>query len=365
MQRGYNYSPFWMTIDWVPLGRADRVAAGVTLGVAFMVSLTALPPPLARTETALRFAAALSTMVVFAIERANPDLAIFILVILMLSLLRRSLIARVLGYCIVFLLGVIKYYPFILLGLLAQERFRVGIPIVLASVVGLVLFWDIYAAQILEGLPNIAHGSPFGDMFGAKNFPIGMALIVQHITGSWRVAAGAAVVTIILLVAVICWEMVVFLPQINIAAALHRLDKSRRLALLTGALLLSGCFFAGQSVGYRGIFLLLVLPGLFALGRDCAAGPMASIARSAALSIPFLMWTEAIRTWVHIIATEEFPPPRVIMAFGQPLDFLAWCGREIVWWLLVVFMVIIILGFLSGKFQASKLYGNVSERPHP
>ena len=35
--------------------------------------------------------------------------------------------------------------------------------------------------------------------------------------------------------------------------------------LIAGAVLITGCFFAGQNIGYRGIFLLPLFPGLFAL----------------------------------------------------------------------------------------------------
>jgi hypothetical protein len=109
LARGYNYSPFWMTIDWIPLGQPDRAWVGVISGVAFLVSLSALPPPVSVVETCVRIAAALSTMVAFAIERANPDILIFLLVVSALALLRRSVIAKALGYSIIFLAGAIKY----------------------------------------------------------------------------------------------------------------------------------------------------------------------------------------------------------------------------------------------------------------
>ena len=59
----------------------------------------------------LRIAAVLSTMVVFAVERANPDILIFILVIAMLYLLRRSFFFRLAGYGVAFLAGTLKYFP--------------------------------------------------------------------------------------------------------------------------------------------------------------------------------------------------------------------------------------------------------------
>src|ERR1700730_1162256 len=35
LQRGYNYSPFWMTLRWIPLGRSDRIAVGLILSLSF------------------------------------------------------------------------------------------------------------------------------------------------------------------------------------------------------------------------------------------------------------------------------------------------------------------------------------------
>jgi hypothetical protein len=349
LRRGYSYSPFWMTIDWIPLGRPDRVAVGFLLAIAFLVSLSALPPPLSRAETELRIASVLSTMVVFAVERANPDMLLFILVILMLSLLSRSSIARVFGYGIAFLAGLIKYYPFILLGLIVRERLRVLVPLALVSFIGLVLFYQIYAAEILEGVPHIASGSSFGDMFGAKNFPAGMLGVFRHIMISPAIATAAALTASILLLAVVAWTMTRLQRASDIPAALVRLDEPRRLALLAGALLLVGCFFAGRSVGYRGIFLLLVLPGLFALGQDKDTGAAATAARLAAMSIAPLMWAEALRLWVHIAVMGEMDPSDYPTVVEQPLDFLTWCAREVAWWFLVGFLLTLLLGFVANS----------------
>jgi hypothetical protein len=362
LKRPYNYSPFWMTIDWIPLGSADRVGVGLALGTGFLVSLSALPPPLSATEMVLRIAAVLSTMVVFAIERANPDMLIFILVILMLSLLRRSLIARLLAYCIAFLAGAIKYYPFILLSLIVRERIRVLFPAVIAAIIGLLFFFHIYAVQILEGLPSIASGLPFGDMFGDKNFLFGIVLVVRHITGSSNYAANAAIAATMLLIMVLVWGEVKLWSRSNLPAALYRLDERCRLALFAGVLLLLGCFFSGQSVGYRGIFLLLVLPGLFALGRDDAAGWAASAARWAAFSVPPLMWAEALRFWIHLAVSGHYPPPGFISVLDQPFDFLVWCVREIVWWCLMSFFLTILVGFLAGTPSFRILSENIWTR---
>jgi hypothetical protein len=200
-------------------------------------------------------------------------------------------------------------------------------------------------------------------MFGAKNFPAGMLLVFRHIINSPAIATGAALTASILLLAVIAWTMTRLWRASDIPAALDRLDEPRRLALLAGALLLVGCFFAGQSVGYRGIFLLLVLPGLFALGQDKATGAAASAARLAAMSIAPLMWTEAMRLWIHIAVTGEMDPSDYPTVVEQPMDFLSWCAREVAWWLLVGFLLVLLLGFVvhSPLFQICQR--NTSARP--
>lgn len=346
LRRGYTYGPIWMNIDWIPLGRTDLAWVGLALGTTFLASLAALPPPLSRTETMLRIAAVLSTMVVFAVERANPDILIFILVIAMLYLLRRSFFFRLAGYGVAFLAGTLKYYPMVLLGLALRERPRRIIAIVLAVSLGLAYYWYIDGTEIREGLPHIPTGSSFGDMFAAKNFPRGMFLVAYDITNSFTGASWLTLVAKILLFAALVGVMIPLWRGPELPKALYRLDEPRRLALLSGALLLSGCFFAAQNVGYRGIFLLLVLPGLFALGRDKAAGTVAFAARLAAIGIVPLMWAEAIRLWIHFGAIGHFPASGFILVLGQPLDILAWCVREVTWWMLIVYLCTILLGFV-------------------
>jgi hypothetical protein len=348
LARGYNYSPFWMTLDWIPLGRLDRVWVGLTLGAAFFVSLSALPPAVSAAEIVVRVAAVPSTMVAFAIERGNPDMLIFLLVVTVLALLRRSAISKALGYCLIFLAGAIKYYPFILLTLAVRERLRLAIPIIVASLAALAAFYSVYGDQIHEGLPHIATGIPFGDMFGAQNLPFGMLMVFQKFNAPSMTPISSVMMTMTLVVAPITWAIVSLERACDISAALCRVDEARRLALLAGALLLSGCFFAGQNVLYRGIFLFLVIPGLSALAQDRKAGAIASAARVALTVIPLLMWTEAIRLWIHVAVTGAYPPGgfRTIPTLEQPWDFLAWFWREVGWWFLIELLLIILINDL-------------------
>lgn len=349
--RGYTYSPFWMTIDWIPLTKPDSLWAGLVLGSAFLISLSGLPPALSVTENGIRVAAVLSTMTAFAIERENPDLLIFLLVIGALPLLRRSAIAKAFGYSLIFLAGAIKYYPFVLLGLVARERLRLGIAIAVASLAALAAFYSIYASQIHEGLPYIPRGIPFGDMFGAKNLPLGMLMVFRSIDVLPMSPISAVMITMALVLTLITWAITRLTRTCDISAALCRIDEARRLTLLAGALLLSGCFFAGQNVAYRGIFLLLVIPGLSALARDRKAGAIASASRLTVIAIPIFMWAEGIRVWIHLAIMGSYPPIgfRTILTLQQPWDLLIWFVREVGWWTLIGFLLTILISDLAGR----------------
>ena len=364
---GYNYSPFWMSIDWISLGRPELGWAGLVLGTTFLCSLAALPPPLSRTETLVRVACVLSMTAVFAVERANLDLLIFLLVLIVLFLLHRSPIVRGFGYAVAFIAGAIKYYPFVLFGLAARERPRILFPFAAAVLVGLAAFYHHYAAQIREGLPKIPHGSVFGNMFGLINLPGGTFILLETFKVAPATAAAAGLILGVLLAAAMAWIMNRIWLGSDFRAVVRGLDEPRRLALLAGALLLAGCFVTGQNVAYRGIFLFLILPGLFAIGHNPSAGAAAPAARLAAATIAPLMWSPALRNWVHLAITGHFPPPHYVMVPVLPLDILVWSLRETAWWLLTAYLITILLAFLLDcplfKLRRSSPAGAASSPP--
>lgn len=347
--RPYNYSPLLLTLDWIPVGGKDRVWAGLTMDIAFLLSLAALPPPGSWRETALRCIAALSTMVAFAAERANVDVLVFALVVAMLVLLCRALPFRVIGLGLGFLAGAIKYYPFILLSLVAKEGLRTGLAIGLVLFLAIVLFFHAYAEPLARTLLLIPFNTAFTDMFGAMNVLEGaFELFRERIPEPAAAAAYALALTALLAITVVAVIAGIW-GFSDIRAALLRLDELSRLALAAGATLLIACFFIGQNVGYRGIFLLLLLPGLAALGRDGAAGAVAPAARLSVVAIPILMWGEAIRLWLHLVATGQYPPPSFALmhVLVEPADLAAWAAREIAWWLLIGFLGMLLFGFAA------------------
>ena len=112
----------------------------------------------------------------------------------------------------------------------------------------------------------------------------------------------------------------------ELCAASAELPSGERVLMVIGGAVIAGCFFAGQSVGYRGIFLLLVMPGLLTLSRS-GVRELRALCLGSAIVIVLLMWGECLR---------------------QALDggFGFWLLRELVWWWTVTFMLALVADFL-------------------
>src|SRR6516162_8045511 len=171
LQRGYNYSPIWMAAAPIPLGVNDTQAVGWGLDLLFIGSLTLLPPPRRPLEMMLALTATLSTMVVFALERANPDILLFMMVLAAGLLAECRASVRLIGYALALIAALLKYYPIMALITVFRERPPRFFAIAVALTGALAVFWVIYHAEIAEGLPTIAQGPYNTDLFAAKNLP--------------------------------------------------------------------------------------------------------------------------------------------------------------------------------------------------
>ena len=87
-------------------------------------------------------------------------------------------------------------------------------------------------------------------------------------------------------------------------------------------MLIAGCFFTGQSVGYRGIDLIFVVAGLLALRRHAPA-TCRRLLLSVTAAPALLMWEGLVRTWIG----------------KHPSLFAFWLLRELLWWYLAAFLL--------------------------
>jgi hypothetical protein len=328
--RGYGSSPLWLAAAGVPLGVANTTAVGWVLGLVFIASLSLLPPPQRLVELLLVLTATLSTMVVFALERANADVGLFLLALAAGWLAERGPAARMIGYGLALLAALLKYYPIMVLIFFFRERIAVFAVVALAAAGSLAAFWAVYHVEIVRGWAEISTGPYNTDLFAAKNLPFLIGLLVENAAASSRFGAAVGWVVTAGLYGGLAGAALAICRRLSrfaeLRAAIAELPDGERVLMVIGSAVIAGCFFAGQSIGYRGIFLLLVMPGLLALSRS-GAPKLRALCLGSAIVIVLLMWGECLR---------------------QAVDggFGFWLLRELGWWWSVSVMLALVADFL-------------------
>jgi hypothetical protein len=308
--RFHVYSPLWLHLGVLPVDTDWTNVLGIALDLAFFACLTMLPPPERLAGTAVMIAAVVSPAVVFGLERANNDLLIFIFATLTGCLVLQSGWPRLLGYlCIVFA-AVLKFYPVTLFVLAWREPWLRGLLIVALALVALAACLLPEATSLLRMLPLVPTGK-----IGAMSLPIGLMERLH-----WPPWSRFALLGLLLLVALprsMRWSS-------QIQSGLTRLPEAERVFLTIGAALIVGCFLAGQSVGYRAMHLLFVLPALLAL----ASGPGTRLARLAITLVLGVLWADVFRTQ------------------PGPLDDLMRLADQCAWWIVVTILAATLLALL-------------------
>jgi hypothetical protein len=359
--RGYTYSPLWMAGSFIPLGTSATGVVGWVLGLLFILSLTLLPPARRPWELVLVLLATSSTMVVFAVERANQDIILFMLALCVGFLAGGFLPARLFAYLTALFAASLKYYPLTLLILSLRERVLVFLANGLLMAGLIALFLAAYLPEIERGWPLIPVGPYFTDLFAAKDLPFGLAAIIS---GQPEGSPNPLPVTLLgialygLLVvgsAVTCRRL---LTLTELRAIFSRIFGYEQIFLVVGSALIVGCFFAGQSIGYRGIFLLFVLPGLLAIARAAADRVLRRLCHATAIVIVLLMWEECFRNGLAAICARLGIPP----LFEMLSDLTLWLARELAWWWIVSVMTACLFSFVvqsetvRGVARLSKRY---------
>ena len=136
-----------------------------------------------------------------------------------------------------------------------------------------------------------------------------------------------------------------------LARTLERLTMRERSFLFAGSLLMIGCFFTAQNIGYRAVHLLLVLPALTALRREqsltFAALPFVVLA---------LLWSEFWRHGLLYLATP--------LGGGIAIDMIwaTWFLRESLWWWLETMLLATVIALLLNSEGARLLRARFTPR---
>ena len=331
------YSPLWQRLPFLPDDAAYRVPVGVVTDLMWIGSLALLPPARSWREAGLLVAAVLSTMVCFALERNNIDVWMYLAAVAGVLLFMRGGVPRWIGYGVFLFAGLLKYYPFVLFGLALRERparfWAIAGICALALGVFVALFWR----ELAEALPNVPSGPPFANLFGINNIPLVIGNAMRVGLGlSYHAAADVALVARLGLTVMIARWAWALAHRPGLREGFARLDERQQDWVVAGALVITGCYVMGQSVAYRGIYLMIVLSGLLVLVRLVTAPEVrAQLKWAAVLMIP-MMWDGALQYWMSVGLPDR-------LAGG--MEVVLWLFREFAWVNLARVLLAVLLVF--------------------
>lgn len=336
------YSPLWPRLPFLSSDKAVTNPIGVITDVLLIASVSILPPARTWTQAFILSLALVSTMVCFALERNNIDVWIYLAVVFGGLFLARSYPIRLLVYALYCFVGILKYYPMVLLALALVERpIRAAIIFALAGLAlaaFAVSFWD----EIVPQLAAIPRVWPRGDVVGIVNLPIAAGGPIARLFPSIPQAQSIVQIGLRLLLSLIVSVAAIRLAhRPGFGDAMANLGAGSRNWLVIGCLLMGGCYLAGQSVGYRGVHLLFVLTGLLALTGVTADHTLRRIFSLTTLTIVLLMWMEGVRLWTGLTLDWLMVPAPL----NPLLQFGVFLLREGLWLYLEIIMLAVLFSF--------------------
>lgn len=296
--RPLNYPRAWLLLAGFGLDQSHTFVIGSALVAAMFLTFSLLLGRVPIGTGVVMSLALVSPAIMFAVERANMDIALFSLVALS-ALVWRAFpsAARVASPLLVLLAAMAKVYGVFALPAFILTRNRAAIRTALLSVAAFI----IYAAATVHDLTRIAEIAPQGVLYsyGARILPAHL----YHQVGAdhW---AGPAVVK----------QLIAAVPLVLIAGTAALWVRRRvapaaddpppttapLLALHLGALIYLGTFTVGNNFDYRLVFLLLTLPQLLRWGMT-PTHPLSSLSLAALAAIVTLLWvgslSEVLSLW--------------------------------------------------------------------
>jgi hypothetical protein len=343
--RIHVYSPIWLLAAALPVTIAWTTVTGLTTVILFLMSLLLLPPGRGWWQTGAITLGAVSSVVAFAVERANIDLIVFVLAALSVWLSQQSRSLRLVSYSLALLAGLLKFYPAVLLILAVRERFRMLVVIGALSCEVVVCFVVLFSrdlARVLLLTPTFPYINYLS--FGARDLPYGLAQAY-----GWT-DSGASTLLFLLVGGLVFYAFRLSEGD-DLQARLGALSAVESDFLLVGSALFLGCFFAGQNVLYRGVHLLFIMPGLTAMVRPPVLRRNGRLILGCVVVL-MLLWAESIRIMVHML----------LCHLGLPMDYIravmghVWIVRQLMWWAAATMLA----AFLMGLIRRSQLVHELS-----
>jgi hypothetical protein len=338
--RTANYSPLLVDLPLQWIGTRHTLPAGLAMNAIFLALLPFVLRPRSWKEFGIAAAACLSGAVLYAVERANIDVFVFSLIALAILVPQRTLRGRLWLYGAAAAGTLIKFYPVVFLGMMLREKPRVflllGLAFAMLFGAYAVWYWPAFA-RIGANLP---YYHPFSDMFGAAALPISTA----RAFGLPPAAAVPMLAALLAGAAFAAFRLARMLPDL-------RWDEPGLVLFAAGCFVNVSCFVLQTNNSYRAIFLLFVIPGLFALTRQARDAAQRHVLVLAQVALLGCLWAEAWRrNQIRILNGLFGHAPRDWLE--QAPDFVFVFVRETMWWFLMTVLAAGLICFVRQTTMA-------------
>ena len=284
----------WLLLGYVGLNQTHTVAFAVALIAAMFLLFAAISGPTPAGTGVVLALAACSPAVMFAVERANMDVALFSLIAIALLLWRDgSRWSASLSPLLVLVAAAAKLYPIFALPAFVLTGHRRTAWVAIASMIA----FAVYVALTLGDVRHAAHIATQGE-----EYSYGSRILIAHLyhqTGVDRWNAPAAVKQLVAAVPVAAAVIAIVVFVRRRFARLTTTMEGPLLAFYIGALIYLGTFVTTNNFDYRLVFLLLTLPQLTAW---CRRPPdrLSSLATATLLTVLLALWIGSLSRLLHL-----------------------------------------------------------------
>ena len=337
--RPHVYSEWWLELGRLGLGRADTLWLGTALVAAVLLMTVFMVRPGVRHEGVALLLLLASPALLLAVNRANNDLVVFLLVSLGLLCFRGGpWFWRALGVILFATAAVLKYSPLVTLVVLLDLRTRRALLAGLGLyALVLVLAWP----GLVQGLKSAARYNPAPDWLYAYGAPVLLRNLGVHASLGWLVPG-------LLLVA---WAgFLVRGKRAGPEPADAAPERTAEREFMCGAALLVGLFFLGSSYVYKLVFALWLLPWL---GRYCGGGAAdARWGRATWILLLAVVWLEGT---MAVVLNLLIGPWSLSVAQGLLKGTLV--ISQLLTWALVACLLRFLLDYVARRSRALRVNG--------
>jgi hypothetical protein len=289
------YPRVWILLHFVGVTQSRTLLFGAIVVALFVGSLLLLVGRVSLAEGVVLAVAVTSPAVMFAVERANMDLVLFVLFVLaVVAWDAREKVTPMLSPALILTAAIAKLYAIFALPAYAFTGDRRARWVVPAGVCVMV----IYLLLTLQDFRTVM-GAPEGGLLYSYGARILIGDLYHRFSpGDWRygnlLAQAIAVVPVLLLSGgTWVWARRRFAPL----AATAR-SSTRLLAFHLGAFTYLGTFVARRSGDYRLVFLLLTLPLLLEWAAGAGSSLRTVVARAGVVAVIAALWVGALSPFI-------------------------------------------------------------------